>query len=429
MDNRFSNIFPGLTEERAIELLTVPLEELEDKSERYIAASHLVNFPTERSINALIATVKDQNPVLEQRIARRKALETLGRLKASQALQAIRSCLADADGYTVENAVWAIGEIGSSDPEILEEIAQQLDKPGQTYRLIIQVLAKLNAQPAVGRIARFTSHEDPAIAGAAIAALCQLTGNPTGIEQVVEFLHHPNVNARRSAIQDLMDAKHYAAIGNIATCPVSVVFRLRGIRHLAETGVPAGHLNFAQVEPVLVMVIRDHSQDLQLVHEYDQPPTLEFAINELYQTDFGRCYLATQTLLDLYPDTAPAALMATFADRAHNDYGAHYHVVKLLGWLKYAPAYELLVEALHNRRPQFQKSRAGAAIALGNLGDKRAIPELKAGLETSIWELKYACLMALEQLGDSSGNQQCAGDPDWLVRAKATRFAVGCVSG
>jgi bilin biosynthesis protein len=116
--------------------------------------------------------------------------------------------------------------------------------------------------------------------------------------------------------------------------------------------------------------------------------------------------------------------MATFADRAHNDYGAHYHVVKLLGWLKYAPAYELLVEALHNRRPQFQKSRAGAAIALVNLGDKRAIPELKAGLETSILELKYACLMALDQLGDTSANQQCAGDPDWLVRAKATRFAV-----
>ena len=47
MDKRFSNIFPGLSEARAIEILKTPLEQLEDKSERYIAASHLVNFPTE----------------------------------------------------------------------------------------------------------------------------------------------------------------------------------------------------------------------------------------------------------------------------------------------------------------------------------------------------------------------------------------------
>jgi len=51
MDNRFANMF-NLTEDHAIALLKKPLEELEDKSERYVAASHLINFPTERSINA-----------------------------------------------------------------------------------------------------------------------------------------------------------------------------------------------------------------------------------------------------------------------------------------------------------------------------------------------------------------------------------------
>ena len=115
MDKRFFNIFPGLTEEKAIALLETPLEELEDKSDRYIAASHLVNFPSERSINALIKTIQDTNPVLEQKIARRKAIETLGRLNVVSALPTIRSCLGDADCYTTENAVWAIGEIGTED--------------------------------------------------------------------------------------------------------------------------------------------------------------------------------------------------------------------------------------------------------------------------------------------------------------------------
>ena len=41
----------------------------------------------------------------------------------------------------------------------------------------------------------------------------------------------------------------------------------------------------------------------------------------------------------------------------------HYHVIKLLGWLRYAPAYDLLVEeGLRNQMPQFQKSRSAAAI-------------------------------------------------------------------
>ena len=50
---------------------------------------------------------------------------------------------------TVENAVWAVGEIGTSDVNILEDIAQLLDKPGQTYRVIIHTLTKLNYEPAL----------------------------------------------------------------------------------------------------------------------------------------------------------------------------------------------------------------------------------------------------------------------------------------
>ena len=51
---------------------------------------------------------------------------------------------------------------------------------------------------------------------------------------------------------------------------------------------------------------------------------------------------------------------------------------------------------LHNRASQFQKSRIAAAITLGNLGHKRAIPLLKESLETQIFDLKYAFLLALD---------------------------------
>ncbi|MEB3339177.1 HEAT repeat domain-containing protein [Okeania sp.] len=420
MDKRFFNIFPGLTEEKAISLLETPLEELENKSERYVAASHLVNFPSDRSINALIKTIKDTNPVLEHKIARRKAIETLGRLNVKSALPTIRACLSDADCYTVENAVWAIGELGTEDQEIMAEIAQLLEKPNQTYRLIIQVLAKFDYKPAITKIQQFIESDDEPIASAAIATVCRLTGDYSQMTKVVKFLEHSSVNARRACIQDLIDAKYYQSIPNIAKCPVSMVFRLRAIRLLAAAGIPKGEMKFAKIEPFLDLVICDRPHDLELVHEYDQTPALEFVINELYSTDFGRCYLASKTLLDVYPEVAGAALIATFAESAHNDYGAHYHVVKLLGWLKYVDAYDLLVEALHNTAPQFQKSRGAAALALGNLGDEQAIPLLKETISnTRIFDLKYACLLALKELGDNQTAELFVDDSDLLIQAKA----------
>jgi len=415
MDKRFFNLF-NLTEEQAIALLDTPYDQVSEDDSRYIAASHLINFSSENSINALMRAVQQTDPALENRIVRRKSVETLGRLEAKQALPVIRTCLADDDCYTVENAVWSIGEIGTQDAEILEEIAQLLEKPGQTYRVIIHTLTKLDYPPALERIRKFVDSDDAPISSAAIAAVCRFTRDFTNMQKVVALLQHPNVFARRLSIQDLIDAKYYDAIPQIARCPVSLVFRLRGIRMLAGQGIPEGSIMFATVQPYLEQTLFDHPNTLDLVHRNEQIPPLVTLIRDLYETDFGRAYLATQTILDHYADVVPAALFATYEEEANNDYGAHFHVMKLFGWLQHAPAYDLLVEALHNRQPQFQKSRAAAAIALGQLGDLRAIPELKKCLEARIWDLKYTAIMALEKLGDMSGYE--GSDPDWLVEAK-----------
>jgi bilin biosynthesis protein len=417
MDKRFSNIF-NLTEEQAIALLKQPLDTENGTSERYVGAAHLINFPTNRAIQALIEAIEDRDPALANRIARRKAVESLGRLKAVEALPTLKFCLTDEDTLTVENAVWAIGEIGTEDQSILEAIAELLTKPNQTYRVILHTLANFNYQPAIERIKPFTNNEDEPTASAAIASLARLTGDYSQMNRVVEFLQHSNINARRACIQDLIDTEYYPAIPAIAVAPISVAFRLRGVKLLATKGIDAGKITFAEVESSLDKIIRDRPQDIEMVHEYDQPPALEFLIRELYHTDFGRCYLAGKTLLETYPNQAPEALLKTYAEEANNDYGAHFHVVKLLGLLNYQPAYDLILEALHNTSPQFQKSRAAAAIALGNLQVIQAIPILKATLDTPIFDLKYACLLALEQLGENCW-LMVADAQNPLIKAKA----------
>ncbi len=418
MDKRFFKFF-NLTEDEAIALLDTPQDQITENDSRYIAASHLVNFPTERAINALIRAVENNDSTLDNRIVRRKSIETLGRLEAKQALEVIHSCLNDDDCYTVENAVWSVGEIGTTDVNLLEDIAQLLKKPGQSYRVIIHTLTKLNYEPALDRIKPFMDDLDPIIASAAITSVCRFSKDYTQMGKVVALLGHSNVLARRLSIQDLIDSHYYNAIPNIARCPVSLVFRLRGIRMLAEVGIPAGEITFAMIQPHLEQTLRDHPNDLDLVHRYEATPELPILVRALYDTDFGKCYLASKTILDHYADVAPSALLNSYSEEGKSDYGAHFHVVKLLGWLQYAPAYDLLLEALHNRQPQFQKSRAAAAIALGELGDKKAIPVLEATLSEKDWGLKYAALMALEKLGFRGGYEMVLDDPDWLIRAKA----------
>ncbi len=417
MDKRFRSLF-NITEERAITLLKTPLEELEDPSDRYAAASHLVYFKSDRTVKALIEAITVCDDQLYNRITRRKAIETLGKFKEKEALTVIRNCLNDNDCYTVENAVWAIGEIGTEDEAILAEIANLLTKSEQNYRVIIQTLAKLNYPPASTAIKPFLQNEDLAIVSSALGAIAKLTGDKNQIHRIVEFLQSESVNVRRASIQDLIDLDYYEAIPEIASCPVSIVFRLRAVRSLGENAINQGIKSFAEIEPYLDQVVRDHPTDLNLVHEYDQPPSLEFLIKELYHTDFGRCYLASKTLLENHPDKLGKALIENYHQSANNDYGAHYHVMKLFGWLKYQPAYDILIEALKNTLPQFQKSRAAAAIALGILGNKEVISLLKEQLNTRIFDLKYGCLLALNELGNSAEKEIVINDDDMLIRAK-----------
>lgn len=409
-----------MSEARAIALLDTPLDQLDPDDSRYTAAAQLAFCPSEASVNALIRAIANTDERLDNRIARRKAIESLGKLKEPRGLEAIASCLGETDDtYTLENAVWSIGEIGTSDPEILDRVTGLLNVPTQSYRAIIHTLAKLDYKPALEVIRPFTEHDDKTIASAAIATIYRFTGDDSEMERVMEFLFHSHVYTRRLCIQDLIDTAYYPAIPEIAQAPVSLVFRMRGLRALGEMGFASGAISQVELLPKAEQVLIDHPRDLQLIHAYDGVPELPRLIQELYETDFGRAYLATQTILEHYPDIAGPALIQTFAEQAREDYGAHYHVMKLLGWLKYAPGYDTLMEGLTVAEPQFMKSRPAAAIALGELGNPAAIPALKSCLDAKVWDLRFAALVALEKLGNSDGLEQAIGDNDWMVKTKA----------
>jgi bilin biosynthesis protein len=391
-----------LTEEEAIAILQTPLNPSIDHGDRYLAASYLAFFPSEASIQTLIATVENVDDQLADRITRRKAVESLGRLKAVESLPILSKCLEDEDNYIVENAVFAIGEITTENQEILAKITNLLDKSHYNHRKIIQTLTKLNYQSAIKKIKPLTTSSEEAIASAAIASLASLTGDFSQVRKITTFLHHAKAKDRRDCIQDLINSEYYEGIEAIAQCPVSMVFRLRAIRLMGKSGLQKNKLNFEEVKIYLENILEDHIKNLKFVYKYNQIPDLEFLINELYDSDFERAYLATQYILKLYSKQAPELLIKSYQEKAYNNYNAHYHFIKLFGWLRYKPSFDLLINnALQNKSPQFHTSRIAGAIALGELEEKSAIAELKKAIETNLWDLKYACLIALEKLGDS----------------------------
>lgn len=414
-DIRFNNIHPGLGHQEALKMLLSPLEELDLESDRYTAAAHLVNFPGETTEEALLRCIADDDPCQAQRIARRKAVETLARLGCTRAAPAIERCLGSPDVYLVENAAWALGELGSDNPELQARLIALLDDPRQSRRIIVQVLAKQNCRESLAAIAKLRDHDDGMLATVAIRAHACLSGDRGQLAHLEEFLFHPDVNVRRGVIQDLMDADAQDLIEAIGTAPVSPAFRLRGIRHLADRR--EGERD--SLLPLVDRQFRDHPCTLQLVHAYDKPPGLEFLVRELYGTDYGRTYLAIQTLEQDHGVEAIPALIQSFEAEGWNDYGAHYHLMHLFGRLGDPVVLPLVRDGLANRRPQFQKSRAAAALALAELAPEEAHGALAVqAKEATNWELRYAAVMALDSIGASIPD--CVlKDHDWMVSLRA----------
>jgi len=420
--NRFQNLFPGLSQAEAMATLRRPLEELEDVSDRYLAATHLVNFPDEQTIAALMACAADGHPAQAQRIARRKAVETLARLGAHQALPVIQDCLDSEDPYLVENAVWALAELQAKPETVADILVRLLRDKQQNRRVVAQAVARLGIQEAIAPLRHLQQEEDPLLVTAATAALAQLTGHRDDLATLEGYLLHPDVTVRRAVIQDLMDAQSFSALAAIAGAPVSPVFRLRGVRYLADQQHQAGVAQTRELLTLVDQILLDDPSRITLVHRYDATPTLDFLVQELYGTDFGRVYLAVATLMSSCNPNTIGALTRSFADSGWNDYGAHYHMIKLFGWLGDAQPLPLVREALENSRPQFQKSRPAAALALARLDPQQAAPVLEQVVcEGSFWELRYGALMGLEQL-QKSPPLAALGDSDWLVAQRARRM-------
>ncbi|GDX71583.1 bilin biosynthesis protein CpeY [Cyanobium sp.] len=428
----YDNIHPGLSQADALAILEAPLGELDAASDYYMAAAHLLNFPGAASEAALLRLVNNTAPEQPVQLARRKAVEVLGRFGCQKAIPSIGRCLESSDPYLVENAAWALQQLNCQDATIHQALCKHLHNHGQSRRVLIQSLAGLGVQEALPAIQALQSCDNPGVRGTALAAVARLSGDRSRLQELEDHLTLPNQMDRQTAIQDLIDCGGCELLPSILRAPVSPVFRMRALRALW----PAGAQQHAGLELLACLdtLLTDPPEQLVLVHRYDTEPSVAFLLGEFFGTDFSRSYLAWATLQQRDATEIWPALWQRWQEDAHNDYGAHYFVIQLLGsmdgWPQQAEAAieQVLLGALRSTRPQFSKSKPAACLALHRRAPHAwasGVGEWLSPRATRNWELRYAACMGLTS-AHQAGSLPEAGwreilnesEPDGFVAAK-----------
>lgn len=398
----YKNIHPGLSQAAALEILSLPLDQLDSASDYYMAVSHLLNFPgyeTECALMKLIENNYDELPLVH---AQRKAVEVLALLGVKKAILSIGQLLNSTDPYLVENAAWALGVLGCQDMNIHSILLNHISNSDQNQRVIIKSVVSLGLTESLPILTDLCQHADAGIRGAALAGITKITGNMATVAKLEDHFLLPNQMDRQMAIQDSIDCGASFLLPTIIKSPVSPVFRLRAIRSLwASSEATCMGLDLINV---LDTTLLDCPKDLILVHRYDTLPIIEFLIQEFYGTDFSRSYLALKTLA-LYPsDEIWPILLTSWRNDGHNDYGAHYFFIHLIRstpiWPKIAIPKIILIlqEAVMNLRPQFSKSRFAACLGLFKFNPDLWINLFSKGNLEGLfqsWELRYGVLFCL----------------------------------
>lgn len=432
MTGRFDNIHPELTCQHARQILLQPVNELDSQSDYYTAASHLINCPgseTEQSLLDLLESSQNNQAV---KIAKRKAVEVLARLGATSLMSKIGQCLWSDDPYLVENTIYALKQLKCSEPDLIEKMLALLQENNHNQRVLIQCLSALSVDQLLPLLNKLRLDESPGVRGAAISAIAQLAGDTTQLSLIVSHLVLPNQMDRQCAIQDLIDAGSLDYLSSIVAAPVSPAFRLRAFRLLltAQAVESDPELFLSLLDSLLI----DDPDDVNIVHRYDCKPEIEFLIRDLFNTDFSRCYLAMKDLRETPAELLWPVILKAWEDEAHNDYGAHYFFMRLLGSRSDWPDHsirsilDILENAAVNRRPQFQKSRSAALLSLSRLNPSRfwqLIPSLLDPASNPPWDCRYVVILASESISNGVSATQVADvlellndDADDFVRAR-----------
>ena len=384
------------------------VSEQDSESDFYTAAAHLINCPCVETEQALIDFLQYRITSCQSvKITKRKIVEVLARLGCIDAIPVIGKCLWSDDIYLVENTVWSLQTLRCNDQALVDKMIDILEVDIANQRVIIQCLSSLDVSRSIDIIRPFQFSTVPGIKGAAISAIAKLTHNSEKVPEISLNLFLPNQMDRHFAIQDLIDANAIDQIDEVFSAPVSAVFKLRAIRKLYGNNL-VGTINSRLLSSLDSLLSCDLSV-INCVHRYDEIPSPEFLVGDLYNTDFSRCYLALK-YLSCYPSSEIFPLLKdSWIEDAHNDYGAHYFFINLFGsildWSAESQSwiFETLLSSIFNVRPQFQKSRGASVLSLAKLNPAmlcQFMEEILTTRDSLPWDMRFSLIQAIDKYSE-----------------------------
>jgi len=401
--NPFNNL-PKINKIDAINILRKPISEVKYLSDYYKAVFHLANFPCAESEMVLLDFIKHDFEKLEYKIAKRKAIEVLANYGCKKAIQTIAEFLENDDDYLVETVIWSLAKLKCNDIDIINKICSKLYKQFNNKRVVIQTLTHLGVRKEIDMIRSLSRDKQSSnrVKGASFAALIKLAGEEDKLSDLKKFLRLSNQNDRHCAVQDIINAGHLSVLPVLIKAPISPSFKLQAIDSLwINEEVMWQKINLINC---IDQVIFDDPYNINTLEVNNFDNELSILIEQLFHTDFNRCYLSIKELLKFPLDVVLSYLNNNW-ERAKSDYGAIYFFITLYKLLLDQQLYdELILDKvdllLSDNWPNHMKFKSSAIQILGYLNETKFynyINKFSDESYTPYWKNRYAALLVLQK--------------------------------
>ena len=400
--NPFNNL-PKINKIDAINILRRPISEVKLLADYYKAVFHLANFPCEESEVVLLDFIKHDCEKLEYKIAKRKAIEVLANFGCKKAIQAIAEFLENDDDYLVETVIWSLAKLKCNDIDIINKICSKLYKQFNNKRVVIQTLTHLGVRKEIDMIRSLSRDKQSSngVKGASFAALIKLAGEEDKLTDLKKFLRLSNQNDRHCAVQDIINAGHLSVLPDLIKAPLSPSFKLQAIDSLwINEVVLCENINlFNCIDSVVV----DDPRNIDTLKVNNFNKDLSFLIEQLFHTDFNRCYQSIKELLKFPLDKVLYYLNNNW-DRAKSDYGAIYFFITVYKLLLDQQLHDKFILdkvdfLLSDNWPDYMKFKSSAIQILGCLDEDKFYNDIIYFSDTNhtpYWKNRYTALLVLQ---------------------------------
>ena len=389
-----------MSEEEAVATLLSDPSSLSQPVSKYIAATRLGASISEESLDALIqaATVESDN--LYDRIARRKAIDALGRRKDDRAIPVLINALRCDDEIAVINAIDSITriDIPLTDAQS-KELSLALTGPDNQKRAVIQAHTRLGLPDPEGAIRPLEEHDNPLVAGAACVYAARSEARTEKLKRLIPQLTDPKAGRRHAAVIDLGDAGEVRWLEPLIRAPVSMPLRAKSAFKLVQShgsgDIPEKYI------PLLEQLLRDNPDKLDLKDEWIAADNQEELEKNLQHRDEAKQYGAAKTLISL--ERSKALMVIDDLQRKFgSDYVIHYYLTVAVSLGHIHQRSDLIRASLAATIPQYAKSRVAAAWGCLNLQLLDQIPLLEELADGAEWlPLKWSCKQVLHKISKS----------------------------